>query len=112
MKDTFYFVSMISGYCECIQGRNCGPCKHKFAIHNHFGVSGVSCLPQFDKAARAEWHFVATGQEVDPSWFRGLCDTSTHETEATQNDNNNLETSEDVNEDNEVNENVESPEND
>ena len=79
VKGTFYYVSMKSGFCECLQGRNCGPCKHKFAIAHHFGVSGASCLPQLDNQSRARWHFIATGQEVDPSWFRGLRDTETQQ---------------------------------
>ena len=70
---------MKSGFCECLQGRNCGPCKHKFAIAHHFGVSGASCLPQLDNQSRARKHFIATGQEVDPSWFRGLRDTETQQ---------------------------------
>ena len=87
VKDTFYFVNMKTGFCECRQGRNCGPCKHKFAIHHHFGVSGISCLPQLDSKSRAKWHYIATGQQVDASWFRGLRDTDTA-TQETQNDMN------------------------
>ena len=79
-QDVFYGVNMYDGYCECPQGRNLGPCIHKFAIAKAFNISEFSVVPVSDPKMRALYHYIATGVILEDSWYRGLhsaeCDHS------------------------------------
>lgn len=44
--DKIYTLSMKTGYCSCKQGQNHSPCKHKFSVTKHFGVSSFSTIPE------------------------------------------------------------------
>ena len=46
-----YTLSMKTGYCSCKQGQNKSPCKHKFSVSKHFGVSSFSTIPEKDPSA-------------------------------------------------------------
>lgn len=70
--DVVYHVDMISGFCECKSGMNCGPCKHKDAIAKYFNVSEFNVLPENDVHMRAMYHFIAEGIVCDNTWYRSL----------------------------------------
>lgn len=76
VPDTFYYVNMKSGFCECKAGQNCGPCKHKKAISIHHNISEFSVLPQFDSKIRALYHYIAEGAICKSSWYRDLENTN------------------------------------
>ena len=93
--DRFYRVCTASGTCECPQGRNRGPCKHKDAIHHHFGEAEFNVVPTQDPSSRRLWNYIATGQCLPESWFRNFRDSqaplpsqSNEETHATDLDAN------------------------
>ena len=56
--DLFYQVDMLSGFCECKAGANCGPCKHKDAVSKFFKIPEFSVLPTSDKNIYRRWYFV------------------------------------------------------
>ena len=68
----FYRVCTSSGTCECVQGRNRGPCKHKDAIHHYFGEAAFNVVPTHDPSTRRLWNFIATGKWLPESWFRNF----------------------------------------
>ena len=70
--DLFYHINMISGYCECKAGRNCGPCKHKKAVTKHYGVAEFCVLPELDTKMRAMYHYIAEAVVCKDSWYRDL----------------------------------------
>ena len=61
-----------TGFCECPQGQNRGPCKHKQAITKFHGVAEFTHLPYMDPFVRAAYHYIATGETLDGSWYREL----------------------------------------
>ena len=61
--DLFYQVDMLSGFCECKAGANCGPCKHKDAVSKF--LSSVSCLTRTKM-------YIADGIVCTNSWYRDL----------------------------------------
>lgn len=61
-----------NGFCECPQGQNRGPCKHKQAVAKFHRVAEFSQLPYMDPNMRAAYHFIATGETLDGSWYREL----------------------------------------
>ncbi len=71
----FYTVCTASGTCECPQGRNRGPCKHKDAIHHYFGEAEFNVVPTHDPSSRRLWNFIATGKWLPESWFRNFRDS-------------------------------------
>ena len=72
---TFYRICTASGTCECPQGRNRGPCKHKAAIHYYHGEAAFNVIPTQDPSSRRLWNFIATGQWLPGSWFRNFRDS-------------------------------------
>ena len=70
--ETFYTLDMQSGYCECIQGRLRGPCKHKAAIQHYYNVAEFSGIPVFDNQARSLYHYIAEGIVLNDQWYRSL----------------------------------------
>ena len=70
--EIFYQVDMVSGYCECKAGHNCGPCKHKGAISKFRKLAEFSILPESDAKIRALYHFIANGSVCTNSWYRDL----------------------------------------
>ena len=68
--DSQYKVSMITGFCQCPVGKNCGPCKHKSAIAKCCGVAGFNAIPTTDPHMRALWHYIAVGQAQPASMYR------------------------------------------
>ena len=64
--DVVYHVDMISGFCECKSGMNCGPCKHKDAIAKYFNISEFNVLPENDVNMRAMYHYIAEGTVCAP----------------------------------------------
>ena len=58
-----YTLSMRTGYCSCKKGQNHSPCKHKFSVSKHFGVSSFSTIPNQDPATRKDYHYIATGEK-------------------------------------------------
>ena len=65
--EVIYQVDMVSGFCDCMSGMNCGPCKHKDAISKYFKLCTI-CLPF--KCA-----FVGIWNEAILHQF-GFCDAS------------------------------------
>ena len=70
--DVFYNVDMISGYCDCKAGINCGPCKHKDAVAKYHNIAEFSILPDCDQNMRALYHFIAEGTVCKNTWYRDL----------------------------------------
>ena len=70
--DIHYYVNMISGFCECKAGLNCGPCKHKKAISTHKGLAEFSVLPEHDPKMRAMYHYIAEATFCQNAWYREL----------------------------------------
>ena len=70
--DLFYRINMMSGYCECKAGRNCGPCKHKKAVAKHYGIAEFCALPELDAKMRAMYHYIAEAVICKDSWYRDL----------------------------------------
>ena len=70
--EIFYHVDMVSGFCECKAGSNCGPCKHKGAISKFKGYAEFSVLPYSDSKIRALYHYIADGTVCSNSWYRDL----------------------------------------
>ena len=70
--DLFYQVDMLSGFCECKAGANCGPCKHKDAVSKFFKIAEFSVLPNSDKNIRGLYHYIADGIVCTNSWYRDL----------------------------------------
>ena len=77
---TFYSVCITSGTCECPQGRNRGPCKHKAAIHHYYGEAQFNVVPTHDPVSRRLWNFIATGKWLPETWFRNFRDSGAPET--------------------------------
>ena len=73
-KEIFYNVDMVSGFCDCKAGRNCGPCKHKGAISKFKKISEFSILPESDVKSRALYHYIAEGKVCNDTWYRDLDD--------------------------------------
>ena len=71
-ENTSYYVNMITGYCECKAGKNCGPCKHKKAIAKYKGIAEFSVLPELDAKMRAMYHYIAQSTICKSSWYRDL----------------------------------------
>ena len=72
---TEYFrLNMFTSFCDCKKGRNSGPCSHKSAVAQHFGVSGFSVIPETDPKMRALWHFIGFGTVLPNHMYRGLND--------------------------------------
>ena len=69
-SDKQYKVSMLSGFCQCPAGSNCGPCKHKSAIAKFFGFAGFNAIPTNDPHMRALWHYIAVGQAQSAHMYR------------------------------------------
>ena len=69
-SDKQYKVSMISGFCQCPAGSNCGPCKHKSAIAKFCGFAGFNAIPTNDPHMRALWHYIAVGQAQSAHMYR------------------------------------------
>ena len=68
--EVWYTCNMYSGYCQCMGGRNCGPCVHKSGIALHFKVAMFNVLPSMDPRSRALYHLIAVGQAQDAAWYR------------------------------------------
>ena len=75
--EVFYQVDMVSGFCECKSGINCGPCKHKDAITKYFNIAEFSVLPECDVKMRALYHYIAEGIICKNTWYRDLESTCT-----------------------------------
>ena len=71
-NDMFYEVNMVTGFCECQAGNNCGPCKHKQAITKHKGITEFTVLPEIDSNMRAMYHFIAENTVCKSTWYRNL----------------------------------------
>ena len=71
-KDTYYQVDMVSGFCECRAGVNCGPCKHKGAIAKFKNIAEFNILPESDPNMRALYHYIADGKICTNTWYRDL----------------------------------------
>ena len=52
---------MLTGFSSCPQGVCCGPCKHKTAVANKFGMAESTVIPTMDPKARGLFYFLATG---------------------------------------------------
>ena len=116
-SDIWYTTNLWSGYCECMGGRNSGPCVHKHAIAQHFQTSMFSVLPTMDANMRALCHVIATGTAQEDDWYRTPDDpdpnvnqfiqdyedrcasAAADQPQETVNDNGNDEADEDNNED-------------
>ena len=72
VDDKFYDVNMDLGLCECPMGRLRGPCKHKHVVAEHFNLVTPDVIPTNNSRTRAFFHFIATGTERDPNWYRSL----------------------------------------
>ncbi|KAG1662450.1 hypothetical protein GQR58_020947 [Nymphon striatum] len=71
--DVDYFVDMSIATCTCAAGMHGAPCKHQYAVVNHFNESSLNFLPLKDPQMRKHLLFLATGQErVRPGWFSSL----------------------------------------
>ena len=70
--DLFYRINMMSGYCECKAGRNCGPCKHNKAVAKHYGFAEICALPELDAKMRAIYHYIAEAVICKDSLYRHL----------------------------------------
>ena len=69
---------MRGGFCECKEGNNCGPCKHKAAI---IFLNSVFCvLSESDQNIRGLYHYIADGIVCANFWYRDL-DKPEHETD-------------------------------
>ena len=75
--EVIYQVDMVSGFCDCKSGMNCGPCKHKDAISKYFKIAEFSVLPECDANMRAMYHYIAEGIVCDNTWYRDLETPST-----------------------------------
>ena len=54
------------------------PCKHKFAVSKHFGISNFTTMPTYDANARKMYYFLATGKSLEDTFygFSTACATS------------------------------------
>ena len=82
-----YSVDMKSGICACKKGANKAPCKHKFAISKHYGVSQFFCLPENDIEAKKIYCTIAMGYSQPTSWYRGITDTGDCDDNENENEN-------------------------
>ena len=80
-EELFYQVDMLSGFCQCKAGSNCGPCKHKGAISRFKHIAEFNILPESDAKTRALYHYIADGTVCSDSWYRDL-DNPTQITDA------------------------------
>ena len=77
-KKTLFTLDMRGGFCECKEGNNCGPCKHKAAI---IFLNSVFCvLSESDQNIRGLYHYIADGIVCANFWYRDL-DKPEHETD-------------------------------
>ena len=74
--EKIYTLPMRTGYCSCKKGQNHSPCKHKFSVPKHFGVSSFSTIPNQDPATRKDYHYIATGVKNPDYLYRGFRDTA------------------------------------
>ena len=65
---------MFTSFCDCKKGRNSGPCSHKSAIAQLFGVFGFSVIPETDPKMKALWLFIGFGTVLPDHMYRGLND--------------------------------------
>ena len=56
-------------FCQYPQGQNQSPCKHKQAVSKFHGVAEFSILPYNDANVRATYHYIATGETLDGTYF-------------------------------------------
>ena len=71
-EETFYMVDMRLNHCDCPAGSNKGTCKHKIAVMKFFNCAELSVIPINDYRSRSFYHFLATEQHQDPSFYREL----------------------------------------
>ena len=71
-EETFYMVDMRLNHCDCPAGFNRGTCKHKIAVMKFFNCAELSVIPINDYRSRSFYHFLATEQHQDPSFYREL----------------------------------------
>ena len=71
-EETFYMVDMRLNHCDCPAGSNKGTCKHKIAVMKFFNCAELSVIPINDYRSRSLYHFLATEQHQDPSFYREL----------------------------------------
>ena len=71
-QDTYYFVDMEIGLCECPVGLSRGPCKHKHVLTKEFNLISFDTIPTESCEMRSFYHFLGTGQREVPTWYRPL----------------------------------------
>ena len=70
--DVCYAVNMVTGYCECLAGRQLGPCVHKSAITKYNNCAEFNVIPETDGKMRALYHYIGLGTWQDAAWYRSL----------------------------------------
>ena len=61
---------MMTGYCSCVTGVSCAPCRHKSAVSKHFNVTEFSSVPVNDPLQCGLYHYIANGSTLEPHMYR------------------------------------------
>ena len=52
-------------------------CKHRDAVSKHYGIANFATMPTYDADAHKKYHFLATGTNIQSSFLRQFCPTTT-----------------------------------